>query len=95
MWDDECWILSTIIKLSHFILVLLFLIMCNLLYNDGKKHHLYTSNPVDYMSFIIQMTVDTDVMLIKIHMHMSPTMIPCTLWAQLGPAAQLNAILVS
>lgn len=53
MWDDECWILSKIIKLSHFILVLFFLIMYNLLYNNGKKHHPYTSNPADYMSFII------------------------------------------
>lgn len=79
MWDDECWILSTVIKLSYILLVFLFLIMCNLLYKDGKKHPLFTSNPEDDMSFIIQGTVDTDVVLTEIHMHMSPTMIPCTL----------------
>lgn len=46
-----------------------------------EKSLLYTCNPAEFMSFlIIQRTVDTDVMLIKIHMHlMFPTMIPCTL----------------
>lgn len=79
MWDDECWILSTVIKLSYILLVFLFLIMCNLLYKDGKKYPIFPSNPEDDVSFIVQGTVDTDVVLTEIQMLMSPTMIPCTL----------------